>query len=64
MSYRSITQSLVAACALMLLVACSKVTSENYAKVQTGMTQAEVENILGKPNKTESANLGPLGTVH
>jgi hypothetical protein len=40
--------------ALMLLVclfvaACkSKVTAENYAKIKTGMTQAEVEAILGE----------------
>ena len=32
---------------LLLLTACSKVTKENYEKIQTGMSQDEVEQILG-----------------
>lgn len=37
-------------------VACSKVTKENYDKIQTGMTLSEVEAILGKG--TEKAGVG------
>ena len=36
---------------LALLAACSKVTVENYNKIKVGMSYAEVEQILGKPDK-------------
>ncbi len=32
---------------VFFLTACSKVSQENYAKLKTGMSQAEVESILG-----------------
>ena len=32
---------------LMLLVGCSKVTKENYDQLKSGMSQAEVEAVLG-----------------
>ena len=35
------------------LAGCSKITAENYAKLQTGMTQAEVNAILGKPDSCD-----------
>jgi hypothetical protein len=34
----------------------SKVTQENYAKIHSGMTQGEVQSILGKPTATESSS--------
>lgn len=39
----------------------SKVTPDNYAKINVGMTEAEVKNILGSPTKSESKDtlLGP-----
>ena len=45
------------------LVACSKVTPENYERVKEGMTEVEVTAILGKPDDTSSvAILGLTGT--
>lgn len=33
---------------LMLLAACSRLTMENYSKIQSGMSYAEVQAILGR----------------
>ena len=44
---------------LLLLAACSKVTQENYSKIQEGMTEQEVQAILGSP--TESSTKTVLG---
>ena len=33
--------------AMLLLAACSKVTQENYNQLKSGMSQAEVETLLG-----------------
>ncbi|BCO27809.1 hypothetical protein MIZ03_2700 [Rhodoferax lithotrophicus] len=35
------------------LAGCSKITAENYAKLQTGMPQTEVNAILGKPDSCD-----------
>jgi hypothetical protein len=40
-----------------LFVGCSKVTSENYEKIQTGMTLAQVEQILGKGNERSGGGI-------
>ncbi len=49
--------------AALLVVACSKVTQENFAKVQDGMSEAEVHAILGKPTESNSVQiLGVSGT--
>lgn len=34
---------------LVLLAACSKLTLENYDKIKSGMTYAEVKTLLGAP---------------
>jgi hypothetical protein len=44
--------------ALVLLAACSKVTPDNYAKVNAGMTHDEVYAILGKPDKVSGGGIG------
>lgn len=47
-----------AAVALMLIVtACSKVTEENFAKVQEGMTEQEVLALLGTPSESNSVSI-------
>lgn len=48
--------------AVLLLAACtSKVTEENYAKLKEGMTEPEVQTLLGKPDATSSVEfLGGL----
>lgn len=49
--------------ALLLLAACSKITPENFAKVQDGMSEQEVSAILGSPTETSSSSiLGISGT--
>ena len=57
------TRALVVAVALML-VACSKITQENFLKIQEGMSEQEVMAILGKPSESNSVNLlGVSGTA-
>ena len=54
---------LVALGLALALAACSKVTQENYARIQDGMTEAEVHAILGKPAESSSVTiLGLSGT--
>lgn len=63
MDYSGAMRALAAACLLLLLVACSKVTPENFAKLQDGMTEQQVLDILGKPNESSSVSvLGVSGT--
>jgi uncharacterized protein YcfL len=53
----------VALLAALLIAACSKVTQENFAKIQDGMTEQEVISILGSPTESNSINvLGVSGT--
>lgn len=47
------------AAAVLLLAACTKVTQENFAKIREGMTEQEVNAILGSP--TESSTKTVLG---
>ena len=49
--------------ALLLLAACSKVTQENFARIQDGMSEHEVLAILGSPAESSSTSiLGISGT--
>ena len=51
------------AAAALSLAACSKVTQENFGKVQNGMTEQEVIAILGNPTESTSRDvLGITGT--
>ena len=48
---------------LALAAACSKVTQENFLKIQEGMTEQEVIGLLGRPSESNSVNLlGMSGT--
>jgi hypothetical protein len=48
----------LAATALVLFVtACSKVSEENFAGIQEGMSEREVIAILGTPNESNSVSL-------
>ncbi len=40
---------------------CSKVTKENYTKVESGMTVQQVKDILGNPDETKSGGVSVLG---
>jgi len=49
--------------ALLLLAACSRVTQDNFAKIQDGMSEQEVTAILGSPAESSSGSiLGISGT--
>ncbi|MGQ0651022.1 MAG: outer membrane protein assembly factor BamE domain-containing protein [Betaproteobacteria bacterium] len=50
--------------AALLVVSCSRVTQENFAKVQDGMSEEAVRAILGTPTESNSVSvLGVSGTV-
>jgi len=50
--------------AVLLLAACSKVTQENFARIQNGMSEQEVAAILGSPAESSSSSvLGISGTA-
>jgi hypothetical protein len=42
--------------ALLVLVACSRLTEDNLQKVHNGMTTDEVKAILGAPTSSETSN--------
>jgi len=61
--HRPVARVCLALCAALLLVACEdKATKENLDKVQVGMTQAQVEDILGAgTDDTSSGGFGISG---
>ena len=62
MNARSMQKAASVACLLLLLTAlgCTRLTQENFNKVQTGMTYEEVVTILGEPSDNQSVGAGPL----
>jgi hypothetical protein len=40
---------------ICMVFGCSKLTADNYAKIQTGMAYSEVVRILGKPDSSSEA---------
>jgi len=49
---------------VLVLTACSKVTQENYQKIEEGMTEEQVIALLGRPAESNSVSvLGVSGTV-
>lgn len=55
---------LVPLLAALLIAACSKVTQENFAKIQDGMSEQEVLALLGTPTESNSVTvLGVSGTA-
>lgn len=51
MSLRSL--ALLSLC--VFLAACSKINQENYSKLTSGMTKAQVEQLLGAPTECSGA---------
>jgi hypothetical protein len=48
-------------CATPLVGCGSKITPENFQKIQSGMAESEVTAILGTPTETSSIGFGPVG---
>ena len=46
--------------ALLLLVGCTRLTQENFNRVEDGMTYDEVVRILGEPADSKGIGAGPL----
>lgn len=61
---RSIIVRLAAAVAcIAILAACSKITQDNFAKVDIGMAEQDVIGLLGSPTESNSVDvLGVSGT--
>ena len=54
---------LLALLVALAVAACSKVTQQNFAKIEEGMSEQEVIAILGAPTESNSINvLGVSGT--
>ena len=45
---------------LTLLIACSRITEDNYNRIESGMEEAAVIKILGAPDDSSSMGVGPL----
>ncbi len=45
---------------LTLLIACSRVTEDNYNRIENGMEEAAVIKILGEPDESSSMGIGSL----
>ena len=60
MTTQGIFRGLAMAALLLALAGCgSKVNEENFARIENGMTEQQVFDILGKP--TETSSMGALG---
>lgn len=58
MKSRFIPRAALALAAAALLAACgSKITAENFERIQDGMSQKEVVAILGEPTETSAINI-------
>lgn len=56
----AMSRLLIAASALLLLAACSRVTPENYAKLEAGMSREAVYELLGQPDEISGGGVGKL----
>jgi SmpA / OmlA family len=49
--------------AALLLAACSRISQENFSKIERGMSEQEVISLLGSPSESSSVDiLGVSGT--
>src|SRR3954464_4863497 len=54
----------ISALAAVLLTACSRITQENFSRIESGMSEREVISILGSPTESSSVDvLGISGTA-
>lgn len=52
--------TILAVLALLLAACGSKISAENFERIQNGMTQKEVVALLGEPTETNSVSIGGL----
>lgn len=57
---KTLLQSLALALLCMLVLACSKLSQQNFDKIQTNMTMKEVIAIIGQPTSSESINVAGI----
>ncbi len=58
---RSLISGLLLVMVLSVLTACgSKINKANFEKIETGMAETAVTELLGKPAETNSAGFGPF----
>lgn len=60
MIVRTLRTTIVALAAALLAACGSKVSAENFERIQTGMTQKEVAAILGEPTETSAVSVAGL----
>lgn len=61
MNLHSFTRFVGVLAASLFLAACgSKISAENFERIQNGMTQKEVVALLGEPAETNSVSIGGL----
>lgn len=51
------------AATILMIAACSKVTEDNYRKLESGMTLDQVQSLLGKADVSESTSLAGISTT-
>ena len=60
MSLRKLSLVALLAASVLLAACGSKVTAENFERIQTGMTQKEIVAILGEPAETSAISIAGL----
>ena len=58
--YKLVLTLLCTACFCVYLVACSKITQQNFDLIKNNMTMKEVITILGEPINSESINIAGI----
>lgn len=56
-TYILLSKCLLLMSLFVVLIACTKVTQENYTKLQVGMSMQQVIAILGEPTDSKSADI-------
>ncbi|MBX3708558.1 MAG: outer membrane protein assembly factor BamE [Gammaproteobacteria bacterium] len=60
LSHKNLLRLLLTTCLCLLILACSKLTQENFDKIKPEMTMQEVIAILGEPTSAESINIAGI----
>jgi hypothetical protein len=58
--FRWLGKSFLVLMMVTALVACNRITQDNFDKIQSGMSMSQVISILGEPTDSQSINFGGL----